>query len=296
MSADQAVCSYPSPCAKIAPVEHLNTPSFWSDPVGGQGTLQQGQTWRILRWPQLDSTNAAAQRLLQKIPAQSLHLAHQTVISSGHQTQGKGQQSRPWHSEPNADLSMTVVLTKGLPNTCPFALNLAVSLAVLEGTESALPNLATSPWEIKWPNDLMLRGKKAGGILIENSWRGAQWSSAVVGIGLNLAGIAPYPNATRLLKPDQDPLPALDKIQSLILDKLHQKLAEVHTPEILLRQFHERLLGWGKAQRWQLDGKEIRGVLESISLQGKLCVMEATGQNCYSPGEVGWLGMEPKRI
>jgi biotin-(acetyl-CoA carboxylase) ligase len=60
-----------------------------------------------------------------------------------------------------------------------------------------------------------------------------------------------------------------------------------------LQQYHERLLGWGQAQRWQLDGQEIRGILESIDLQGKICVLDASGQQCYAPGEVGWLGMEP---
>ncbi len=52
---------------------------------------------------------------------------------------------------------------------------------------------------IKWPNDIMFKGSKAGGILIENSWRGNAWSSSVIGIGLNLSGRAPFPNATCLL-------------------------------------------------------------------------------------------------
>ncbi|MGB0511384.1 MAG: biotin--[acetyl-CoA-carboxylase] ligase, partial [Flavobacteriales bacterium] len=69
-----------------------------------------------------------------------------------------------------------VVLTKGLPARHPFALNLAVSLAVLEGVELAMPALGRRHWDIKWPNDLMLDGGKAGGILIENSWRGSRWS------------------------------------------------------------------------------------------------------------------------
>ena len=64
--------------------------------------------------------------------------------------------------------------------------------------------------------------------------------------------------------------------------------------EALLRQYHERLMGWGKAQRWQLDGVEIRGTLEAIDLEGRLCIaLPDGGSQCFSPGEAGWLGMEP---
>ena len=52
------------------------------------------------------------------------------------QTAGRGQQNRPWHGDRGADIAMSVVLTEGLPEAHPFALNLAVSLAVLEGIES----------------------------------------------------------------------------------------------------------------------------------------------------------------
>jgi len=192
---------------------------------------------------------------------------------------------------------MSVVLTEGLPTRTPFALNLAVSLAVLEGVELALPSLARRQWDIKWPNDLMLDGGKAGGILIENSWRGSSWSSAVIGIGINVAGRPPYPNAVRLLNAPSDPAEShlqVDAIRAAILRRLEDRLAELASPDVLLRQYHERLMGWGKAQRWQLDGIEIRGTLEAIDLEGRLCVaLQNGGRRCFSAGEAGWLGMEP---
>ena len=94
---------------------------------------------------------------------------------------------------------------------------------MLEGVELAMPALARRQWDIKWPNDLMLDGGKAGGILIENSWRGSGWSSAIIGIGINVAGRPPYPNAMRLLK---GPLNAaeshlqVDAIRAAILRRL----------------------------------------------------------------------------
>lgn len=249
--------------------------------------------WRVVEWPELDSTNAAAHRWLNKPVENSASNGHRLVFTTPHQTAGRGQQSRPWHGQKGMDLAMSVVLTDSLPSACPFALNLAVSLAVLEGVEKAMPKLEGVPWEIKWPNDLMLRGKKAGGILIENSWRGHHWASSVIGIGLNMGGRPPYPNATSLLDDTHNLESQLDITRTHVLNQLNLRLAELNSPKILLQQYHERLLGWGQAQRWQLDGQEIRGILESIDLQGKICVLDASGQQCYAPGEVGWLGMEP---
>ena len=65
------------------------------------------------------------------------------------------------------------------------------------------------------------------------------------------------------------------------------------TPSSLLQQFHQRLFGWGQRQRWQLDGQEVRGSLECIDIQGRLCVNSNGKQQCFAPGEVGWLGLEP---
>ena len=270
---------------------------LWTDAVGGLAQRRELAPWVLLSWPSLDSTNAAAHRLLH-LPstAASSHL-HRHVLTTLEQTAGRGQQNRPWHGDVGADIAMSVVLTEGLPEAHPFVLNLAVSLAVLEGVEAALPNIGRRAWEVKWPNDLMLDGKKAGGILIENSWRGSAWSSAVIGIGINVAGRPPFPNAARLLHANthsEESHLQVDAIRASVLRRLDARLAELNSPDTLLRQFHERLLGWGRAQRWQLDGVEIRGTLEAIDLEGRLCVAlpDGSGQ-CYAPGEVGWLGMEP---
>lgn len=272
-------------------MKDVDTPFDWTDPVCGPAEWTPVEFWRIGHWAEVDSTNSCAHRALHS--GWQPGRLHRTVFTAGHQTRGRGQQARSWTGQSGADLAMSILLTEGLPALHPFSLNLAVSLAVLEGIESALPRLATQSLEVKWPNDIMLQGRKAGGILIENSWRGSSWASAVVGIGLNVFGTAPYPNATKLLTTEQDSH-TLHQLQSAILSRLDNRLSELNTPEALLRQYHERLLGWGQRQRWQLDGREIRGVLEGVDLDGRLCVLGEDGMHCHSPGEVGWLGMEPK--
>lgn len=258
--------------------------------MGGEATsMEVTGPWSVFGWEEADSTNSRALEALRlngdaDLDHVALHVARQS--------EGRGQQQRPWTQAPGKDLAMTLILTRKLPSATPFALNLAISLAVLQGIEDVLPGLGSAPLEIKWPNDIMWQGRKAGGILIENSWRGQQWTSAVIGIGINLGGTPPYPNATALL-PGVEPSPVLRPLRQAILERTDERLSECSHPDALLRQYHQRLHGWGRPQRWQLDGEPVSGILECIDIEGRLCVATEGRQQCFSPGEVGWLGMEP---
>ena len=245
--------------------------------------------WTTLEWQETDSTNSRAMKALR---LSNPEIFDHFALRVAHQKAGRGQQQRTWVSGENQDLAMSLILAQNLPKASPFALNSAISLAVLQAIEDTLPAIRSEELEIKWPNDIMWKGAKAGGILIENNWRGDKWTSAVIGIGINLSGTPPFPNATRLLSE----APSSDLVRSLsraILTRADQRLAETGNPEALLQQFHQRLLGWGQAQRWLLDGEEVRGVLENIDIEGRLCVSSDGRRHCFSPGEVGWLGMEP---
>ncbi len=290
--ADRVVLVVLPTCAKIATVEDLHTLALAqvSKAMGTAPLTHEvlGQ-WTVLGWPDTDSTNSRAMSALRSAPKGSLD---HFVLHVNHQTSGRGQQQRTWTATPE-DLAMTLILEQKLPASAPFSLNLAVSLAVVEAIEDVIPEIQSKDLLIKWPNDIMLKGSKAGGILIENSWRGNAWSSAVIGIGLNLSGNAPFPNATRLLHDGRPPGNTGATLRRAILLHAGRRLSEMEHPESLLRHYHQRLFGWGQPQRWQLDGQEVRGVLESIDIEGRLCVNSKGTQQCFAPGEVGWLGLEP---
>ena len=290
--ADRVVLVVLPLCAKIASVEHLHTLAV-SHVTKAMGTppltsALEGR-WRLLGWANTDSTNSRAMSALR---ASSRGILDHIALYVDHQTAGRGQQQRTWSATPQ-DLAMTLILEHKLPSDAPFTLNFAISLAVVQAIEDALPGIQPKDLLIKWPNDIMLKGAKAGGILIENSWRGNAWSSAVIGIGLNLAGPPPFPNATCLV-PNGTPTANIGaRLRQAILLRADDRLAELANPASLLQQYHQRLFGWGQKQRWQLDGQEVRGTLESIDIQGRLCVNSNGTQQCFSPGEVGWLGLEP---
>jgi len=293
--ADRDVLAVLPTCAKIAPVEHLHTAISQLTRTEGKSPRNRWSTgrWTLLEWERLRSTNSLAMQALKALPTAGWdHIG----LTAAEQTEGRGQQQRSWSQNTPEDLVLTLVLSKGLPAPHPFTLNLAVSLAVLEAIEASIPNLRSDGLKVKWPNDIMWKGKKAGGILIENNWRGNKWSSAVIGIGLNLSGAPSYPSATQLISADHGLIGASELRAALLKAiplNLDARMAELAHPEALLQKYHQRLLGWGMAQRWQLDGTEVRGVLESIDLDGRLCVLENEVGRCFSPGEVGWLGMEP---
>jgi BirA family biotin operon repressor/biotin-[acetyl-CoA-carboxylase] ligase len=127
--------------------------------------------------PTVDSTNNYAMRQIQAGLA-----THGITWFAMEQTAGKGQRGKSWLTTPNQNIMLSAVIVPGLLPSRQFWLSATVALACYDfykkhaGDETA----------IKWPNDVYWRDRKAGGILIENVFRGADWLYAVVGIGINI--------------------------------------------------------------------------------------------------------------
>jgi BirA family biotin operon repressor/biotin-[acetyl-CoA-carboxylase] ligase len=111
---------------------------------------------------------------------------HGTTWFALEQTAGKGQRGKSWLTTPNQNIMLSTVVTPGLIATRQFLLSATVALACYDFYKK----YAGDETRIKWPNDVYWRDRKAGGILIENVFRGADWLYAVVGIGININQIA----------------------------------------------------------------------------------------------------------
>ena len=106
-----------------------------------------------------------------------------TVVLAEKQTSGKGRKDRVWYSAPETNLTFSILLTKDkFLNNNSSLINFAASLAVAFSIE----NLYQLKTELKWPNDVLLDGKKTSGILIESTSQGNKIERFVVGIGLNV--------------------------------------------------------------------------------------------------------------
>jgi len=112
---------------------------------------------------------------------------HGTAVAAREQRAGRGTRGRSWHS-PLGGLWMSVLCRPG-DAAAAECFSLRVGLAVAAAIEATLPKLP--PLAIKWPNDLMLAGRKAGGILCEARWQGGALAWIVAGVGINVCNPIP---------------------------------------------------------------------------------------------------------
>lgn len=125
---------------------------------------------------QIGSTNDEALRWASKgAPDLALVIAEE-------QTKGRGRAGRKWFTPPGASLAFSLILRPAATDAFPVShLTGLGALALVD----ALKMLGLSP-QIKWPNDILLAGKKTAGILVESAWTGEKMDYAVIGIGVNV--------------------------------------------------------------------------------------------------------------
>ncbi|MFN0177258.1 MAG: biotin--[acetyl-CoA-carboxylase] ligase [Gemmatimonadales bacterium] len=135
----------------------------------------------IHRFEVVDSTQDLAHQLAADGAAAG------TTVIAREQRGGRGTRGRPWIAPVGGLWFSTVVRPAEVAIEC---LSLRVGLAVAEAVESASNGERV---QLKWPNDLILRDRKLGGILVEARWVGERFTWAVVGVGINV--VNPIPTA-----------------------------------------------------------------------------------------------------
>jgi BirA family biotin operon repressor/biotin-[acetyl-CoA-carboxylase] ligase len=136
---------------------------------------------QLMHFPSVGSTNALALEAAQSGARNGVYVADE-------QTAGRGRGGHGWHSVPGDGLYVSALVTPPIPTAMAMLLPLATGLAV----QSAISNVSGLVADIRWPNDLLLHGRKCGGILVETaSFAGREVENAmlryaVIGIGINL--------------------------------------------------------------------------------------------------------------
>ena len=164
----------------------------------------------------VDKTPSTNQYLLNEL--QTSDVKSGTAVVTFNQSNGRGQKGNHWLSEPEKNLSYSLVIKPDyIPARNQFLLSEFVSLTV-----KALLDDYTKEITIKWPNDIYYKNSKIGGILIENKLEGSLIAYSVIGIGLNI---------NQTVFPTELPNPvSLSQITSEIYDlkelaeKLHRRL------------------------------------------------------------------------
>jgi BirA family biotin operon repressor/biotin-[acetyl-CoA-carboxylase] ligase len=130
----------------------------------------------IVYYSSIGSTN----EVLKELAAQGA--PEGTLVIADEQTGGKGRLGRKWLAPRSTSLLMSLLFRPDLPPGQAPRLTMICSLAIAH----AIEGLTGLPVGLKWPNDIFVRGKKAGGILTESGATGGRLDYVVVGMGLNV--------------------------------------------------------------------------------------------------------------
>lgn len=225
----------------------------------------------LLAFEELPSTNQFALELLTKSkPSEG------TAISTANQVLGRGQLGSTWLSSPGENLTLSIILypTFIVPRA-HFVLNQAVALAVRQLVATALPQQRV---QIKWPNDILIEGKKTAGILIQNAVTHNRIQSSVIGIGLNVNQAefpADLPQATSLRQwhPESFSLELLRDHLFVFLEHYYLQLRAGQTTQIQA-DYLQHLYRFGKRATYGRPDNEIpfQGTIRGIEPDGRLRV------------------------
>ena len=221
----------------------------------------------------IDSTNSEA---LRRLP----ELEGGTVLAAREQTAGRGQRGNTWFTEPGKNLTFSIVL-KGFPLSAPEAirLNYLTSVAVASFLEAKGVKA-----DIKWPNDIYVRGRKICGMLLENTLGpGGQLLASVIGIGINInqKEFPQLANATSLTLCTGLEYGLEEALEEFlgIFDRLLPRLLS----EELFAAYSEQLYRKGVPARYHdlLTDREYQGVIEGVEPDGRLHIRNLDGGDYY---------------
>jgi BirA family transcriptional regulator, biotin operon repressor / biotin---[acetyl-CoA-carboxylase] ligase len=131
----------------------------------------------LIHLTSVDSTNKYAAGILRQENA-----TEGTVILADVQTHGKGQGNNTWLSDNGLNLLFSLILK---PDFLPAFKQVYLSMCIATGINDFITDLGIRS-QVKWPNDILVKGKKVAGILIENTILSQNLHTSIVGIGLNV--------------------------------------------------------------------------------------------------------------
>lgn len=201
-----------------------------------------------------------------------------SLIVADEQTAGRGRAGRRWYTPAGAALAFSLILR---PSTDEQAyLSRTVGLAAVS-LALALEQRALHP-QIKWPNDVLLSGRKVAGILVETVWTGEQADCQVIGMGVNVLR-ASVPPAELLQFPATSLEEALGQPverETLLHDILAQLLEwrpRLSSPD-LLHAWEERLAFRGEEiQVWTGEDRPLQGQCIGLEPDGSLRLRDEQG-------------------
>ncbi len=222
-----------------------------------------------------DSTNRALWRMIDtgSDPGEG------RVLQAGNQTAGRGLGNNRWISDPNQNLTASILLKPiFLPPARQFFLNKSVALGIRNALSELCPDKV---FKIKWPNDIYAGNKKIAGTLIENRIMGQTYELSIVGIGINVNQIdfpadLPNPSSLALLCSKKF---MVSECLGLLLQhtgRQYDRLTKGHHTE-LDDEYIRHLMGYKKRMRFKTDEDIIEAFITGVDEYGKMILERGNG-------------------
>jgi BirA family biotin operon repressor/biotin-[acetyl-CoA-carboxylase] ligase len=196
-----------------------------------------------------------------------------SLVVADEQTKGRGRLDRKWFTPPHSALAFSLILRPSSDERAhPARTTGLLALSLVD----SLRKMGLSP-QIKWPNDVMLTGRKVAGILVESSWMGIELEALVLGMGVNVLS-ASVPPADQLLFPATSlehelgrPLEREELLHDILVHVLSWR-PRLGT-DVFIREWERSLAFRGQQVRVEeSSGKFIHGELSGLNPDGSLCL------------------------
>ena len=199
------------------------------------------------------------------------------VLLTDAQTAGKGRLGRVWQAPSGSSLLLSMLFRPALGAPQGPRLTMCVGL----GAAAAVEEVTGLPVQLKWPNDLLLHGKKLAGVLTETQLEGDRIAYAVVGLGLNVNLALPAdhelaPTAISLSQALGQPVSRLALLQALLrhIEDHYTRLQAGHSPYAAWAQ---RMAYYGQTVQVTLPDTTLTGTVAGVNPDGALLVQDAAG-------------------
>ena len=229
-------------------------------------------------YPKLDSTNTKAWELISK------NIENGTVVITDNQTKGRGRQSNKWISIQGRSLTFSIIM---YPNALSNQINLYSLIAGLAITDCLIEYDIHA--QLKWPNDILINGKKIGGILCESKISGGKIKSIVIGIGLNVnEEVTDLPvelrNKATSLQIENGKRYQLEILLANILNQLEHRIQDKNN--IQLSDWGKRCAHLNQRVTFHSDNETISGVFKGLTSSGQAIIVINNEEVIFNSGEI----------
>lgn len=230
----------------------------------------------------LDQTESTNAFLLDKPESERVG----KVIYAREQTAGKGMGTNLWESAPGLNLTFSMgVDLSFLKAADQFLLSMAVPLGMIDVLDAIVERGMGSADSlmVKWPNDIVFRGQKLAGILINSTIRGDMMGVSAIGIGLNVNQIQfqdwpTHPISLKMILGHEVELEPLLRRLVESVDRRVQQLRSAEGVASIKKDYLDRLYRYRTWADYEIDGQKVRRFITGIDSFGRLETIDESGE------------------